>query len=176
MPDDTEEIFEAMYWDGLFFDWCFGGTILAILLSFAAIVWFSRPKHAGCVDPGAHTDRGWLRLICQDWRRRRCPRTAQLPGACELAVSHGGDPMVDSVLELLEHFAIRPGMYVQSVEVSTVQGYLLGFETGCSFGGLSVSREVYEEAALSLGWKRRATGIVWHMRAKSSMMLTSFKN
>jgi hypothetical protein len=39
-----------------------------------------------------------------------------------------------------------------------------------------VSREVYEDAALSLGWKRRATGIVWHMRAKSSMMLTSFKN
>ncbi len=57
-------------------------------------------------------------------------------------------------------------MYVAPVEVATVQSYLHGLEAGCSFGGLTVSREVYIEAAANRGWKFQATGIVWHMRKK----------
>ena len=74
--------------------------------------------------------------------------------------------MLDDVLKLLGRFAARTGMYVQPVEVATVQSYLHGLETGCALGGLAVSREVYLQAAAARGWKFRATGIVWHMRAK----------
>ncbi len=74
--------------------------------------------------------------------------------------------MLDRVLELLEHFANRTGMYFHPVEVATVQSFLTGLQAGCSLSGLSVSREVYEQAAASRGWTLRASGIVWHMRAK----------
>ena len=57
-------------------------------------------------------------------------------------------------------------MYVQPVEIATVQSYLHGFEAGCSLGGLAVTREVYEAAAAARGWKQRPTGIVWHVEAK----------
>jgi hypothetical protein len=74
--------------------------------------------------------------------------------------------MLEGVLELLDHFARRTGMHVQPVEVATVQSYLDGLRAGCSIAGLAASREVYERAARSRGWKSRATGIVWHMQAK----------
>ncbi len=74
--------------------------------------------------------------------------------------------MIEGVLQLLEGMSRRPGMYVQPVEVGTVQSYLDGLEAGCHFGGLHVTREIYEAAAASRGWERRATGIVWHMEAK----------
>lgn len=57
-------------------------------------------------------------------------------------------------------------MFVHPVEVATVQSYLHGLEAGCSFAGLTVSREVYIQAAAARGWKWRAAGIVWHMRVK----------
>jgi len=81
-------------------------------------------------------------------------------------MSGGGTRVLDSVLELLEHFAKRTGIYVGPVEVATVQSFLTGLQAGCSLSGVSVSREVYKQAAASRGWKFRATGIVWHMRAK----------
>ena len=74
--------------------------------------------------------------------------------------------MIEDVLQLLEGMSRRPGMYVQPVEVATVQSYLHGLEAGCHFGGLHVTREIYEAAAASRGWKQQATGIVWHMKAK----------
>jgi hypothetical protein len=57
-------------------------------------------------------------------------------------------------------------MFVHPVEVATVESYLHGLVAGCSLSGLSVPKDVYEQAAASRGWKRRAAGIVWHMRAK----------
>ena len=74
--------------------------------------------------------------------------------------------MIEGVLQLLGSLSRRTGMYVQPVEVATLQSYLHGLEAGCSLGGLDVTREVYEAAAAARGWKQRATGIVWHMEAK----------
>ncbi len=74
--------------------------------------------------------------------------------------------MIEGVLQLLEGMSRRPGMYVQPVEIATIQSYLHGLEAGCHLGGLDVTREIYETAAASRGWKQRATGIVWHMEAK----------
>lgn len=73
--------------------------------------------------------------------------------------------MLDLVLKLLESFAKRTEMYVNPVEIDTVQSYLHGLEAGCQIFGLSVSRDVYARAALTRGWTYRATGIVWHMRS-----------
>lgn len=72
--------------------------------------------------------------------------------------------MLDELLQLLEGLAKRPSMYVNPVEVATVQSYLHGLEAGCSMAGLRVSREAYAEAAKARGWKLRAMGIVWQMR------------
>src|SRR5262245_25406582 len=77
-----------------------------------------------------------------------------------------GRSVVERVLELLEAMSRRTAMYVHPVNIATVQSYLHGLQAGCAFGGLNVSREVYEAAAAARGWKLRAAGIVWHMRAK----------
>lgn len=71
------------------------------------------------------------------------------------------------VLELLERVAEKTGMYVQPVEVGTVQSYLNGLQAGCSLSGLVVSRELYKQAAASRGWTVRAEGVVWQMRANN---------
>jgi hypothetical protein len=84
--------------------------------------------------------------------------------------------VLERVLELLEGFAKRPSMYVHPVEIATVQSYLHGLEAGCSLGGLSVSQEIYAQAAAARGWRFRATGIVWHMRAKNSTTRLSSRN
>jgi hypothetical protein len=74
--------------------------------------------------------------------------------------------MLEGVVGLLDSFAKRTAMYVQPVDIPTVQSYLHGLEAGCSLGGLSVSRDMYVAAAAQRGWEFRATGIVWHMEAK----------
>jgi hypothetical protein len=74
--------------------------------------------------------------------------------------------VLEQVLELLGKLCRRTTMYVCPVEIATVQSYLHGLETGCAFGGLKVTHEVYVAAAAARGWKFRSTGIVWHMQAK----------
>jgi hypothetical protein len=74
--------------------------------------------------------------------------------------------MLNRVLELLEKFSRRPAMFVHRLDTANVESYLNGLKMGCSFGGLYVSREIYKAAAAARGWKVRAAGIVWHMRAE----------
>ena len=74
--------------------------------------------------------------------------------------------MFDKVLALLDHMRRRTGMYVQPVEIATVQSFLHGLQKGCAFGGLKVTQEVYEAVAAARGWKWRAAGIIWHIKAK----------
>jgi hypothetical protein len=38
-PENTTEIYEAMYWDGIRFEWCCGGGIIALILSFLVVMW-----------------------------------------------------------------------------------------------------------------------------------------
>src|SRR5690242_2294127 len=61
---------------------------------------------------------------------------------------------------------MRPGMYAQPVDVVAVESYLHGLETGCHLAGLTIARDLYEKAAASRGWRKRAAGITWNMRAK----------
>jgi hypothetical protein len=72
-----------------------------------------------------------------------------------------------SVLELLEHMLRRPAMYVPQLDVANVQSFLIGLEAGCRLSGLDITREIYQEAAATRGWKWRAKRNVWHMRKKN---------
>jgi len=83
-----------------------------------------------------------------------------------MLVRRRGQAVLESILELLDSLSRRTAMYVNPVDISTVQGYLRGLEAGCRIGGLDVPRDLYVEAAASRGWKFRATGIVWHMESK----------
>jgi hypothetical protein len=74
--------------------------------------------------------------------------------------------MLQNVLKLLEFMSRRTEMFVNPVQIETVQSYLHGLQAGCALGGLEVSSEVYRAAAKSRGWTFRSTGIIWHMRAK----------
>jgi hypothetical protein len=58
-------------------------------------------------------------------------------------------------------------MFVHPLEIATVESYLHGLKTGCAFGGLRVSRDIYKAAAAARGWKIRPAGIVRQMRAKN---------
>ena len=70
------------------------------------------------------------------------------------------------IVDHLSHFSKRPGMYVRPLDVAHVESYLQGLRNGCAFGGLEVSRELYQQVTEARGWKWRATGILWHMWSK----------
>src|SRR5262245_7846349 len=93
-------------------------------------------------------------------RRRALTPYLGRAGALEEQVRRGRRRVLERILEMLDHFAKRTGMYVHPVEVATVQSYLTGLEVGCSLAGLPVTREAYVQAAAARGWKFRATGIV----------------
>lgn len=69
--------------------------------------------------------------------------------------------MVFSLLELLDHVAKRPWMFVGVATFATIQAYLRGLAAGLDLAGIKYSWDEYIAAAESRGWNPRGNiGIV----------------
>lgn len=75
-------------------------------------------------------------------------------------------PTVDQLIENLQSFQKRTKMYVDPVDVRTVQGFLNGFEFGCHACGYPIDRACWLTALEARGWDRDAIGPVPQMERK----------
>jgi len=73
---------------------------------------------------------------------------------------------VDQLIEYLQAFQKRKGMYVQPVTVKTVEAFLAGFRTGCHAFGIEINGELELAAQEPRGWKPRAVSPIPQMEAK----------
>jgi hypothetical protein len=75
-------------------------------------------------------------------------------------------PSADRLIEFLRAFQNRKGMYVEPVNVATVQGFLTGFATGCGACGFDIHRGMGCEVKKVRGWDWTAVGPIPQMQAK----------
>lgn len=75
-------------------------------------------------------------------------------------------PTVDQLVEILRAFQNRKAMYVQPVDLRTVQSFLTGFQFGCHACGFPIDHEAWLKALEARGWNRDAIGPVPQMERK----------
>jgi hypothetical protein len=75
-------------------------------------------------------------------------------------------PSVDLLLAYLRAFQNRKAMYVQPVNLATVQSFLTGFATGCHACGYDIHRGQGSGVKEVRGWEWNAIGPIPQMRVK----------
>jgi hypothetical protein len=73
--------------------------------------------------------------------------------------------MVDRILEILRSARERKAMYLGTVDVSSAETFINGFQVGCFACGLDLPLEVLEQATIERGWPWYAARPIPEMRA-----------
>jgi hypothetical protein len=88
----------------------------------------------------------------------------------QLASSKGDQSMnpqaAARAIEILRAFQHRKRMYLETVDLSNVQSFLLGFQIGGSAVGIPGPSERWYEASERRGWGREAMGPIPPMRER----------
>ena len=73
---------------------------------------------------------------------------------------------MEDLIQQIEHFRSRIGMYIHSVDVANTQSFLAGFTMAVHVFGIRPDHNIHWNVQESRGWKQSPDGPVPQMRGK----------